>query len=148
MRLRSMKVLALAVVGVMLSASGAAAATDFTAPCTTAETACLAQRLTAVEAWIEANDTDAPAPSPSPTTAPATWDGSIRYGSAAAGKATPLAVTITSPSGTQGNKVVYVEAWQNNVRKADVFVEGRDLTGTTTQNLSLPALPSGVYELR
>ncbi|MHA7280901.1 glycoside hydrolase family 6 protein [Arthrobacter sp. MDT2-2] len=57
-------------------------------------------------------------------------------------------MTITSPSGTQGNKVVYVEAWQNNVRKADVFVEGRDLTGTTTQNLSLPALPAGVYELR
>jgi endoglucanase len=154
MRLRSTKVLALAVVGVMLSASGAAAATDFTAPCTTAETACLAQRLTAVEAWIEANDTDAPVPSPSPspsaipTAAPATWDGSIRFGSVAAGKATPLAVTITSPSGAQGNKVVYVEAWQNNVRKADVFVEGRDLTGTTTQNLSLPALPAGVYELR
>ncbi|MFJ6001102.1 glycoside hydrolase family 6 protein [Arthrobacter sp. NPDC092385] len=154
MPLRLTKIVALAVVGVVLGASGATAATDFIAPCTTTDAACLAQRLTAVEAWIEANDTDASAPGPSaspgpsPTTATASWLGSIRYTSAADGKATPLTVAITSPSGTHANKVVYVEAWQNNAKKADVFAEGRDLTGTTAQNLSLPALPAGVYELR
>ena len=173
MPLEFKKIVALAAVGAMVSASGAAAATDlkapdFRVPCATADATCLAQRLTAVEAWIEANDKDASAPSPSPSatpspsaspsarpspgpspiTAPATWDTSISYGSAVDGKATPLTVSVTSPSGSQANRVVYVEAWQNDARKADVFLEGRDLTGTTTQNLTLPALPAGVYELR
>ncbi|KNC18765.1 hypothetical protein AC792_10395, partial [Arthrobacter sp. RIT-PI-e] len=57
-------------------------------------------------------------------------------------------MTVTSPSGSQANKVVYVEAWQNGARKADVFLEGRDLTGRTTHTLDLPALAPGSYELR
>lgn len=150
MPLRFSKVFTLTAVGVMLGASCAVGATDAEAPCITADSACVVQRPVAVEAWADAEDTGASGTNPSPLSSLSSdaWDGSIRLGSVDPAEAIPITVSIDSPSGNHANKVVSVEVLQNDVVKGDAFVENRDLTGTTTHDLTLPALPAGTYELR
>lgn len=85
-----------------------------------------------------------PAPAPTPGTA---WGSTTKAAAPVAGKTTAVSVTITAPAGTQQDKLVNVDVRKNGSKVGQAFVEGVDLTGTTTRTLTLPALPAGDYEL-
>jgi len=84
-------------------------------------------------------------PDPAPVTA---WASTTTTTAApVAGTTTSVSVAITAPAGTHRNKLVNVDVRKNGTKVGQAFVEGVDLTGTTTRTLTLPALPAGDYEL-